>query len=258
VEEEYCIETIPNEAISLVFLAPVRNAMDGLPYFQANLKKVKRAYPNSRVVFLENDSTDDTLNYIHNNFNFLESNVIHPNIKWNQQEALFSGRSCQRIERMMLLRNQLLEHVKKEDIVIPVDADWPVVWPILEFIHSVSYLLENPNIQGVVPLFLVKMWFCPFFDTYGDTFAYSDEEHLDTTNSSWNTSLKLKKWTSEDPIPVHSAFGSLAIYKKPANDVFYEVSQSESGNCRCEHVSFNEKIGKIELLPWFKIKGFMW
>jgi len=253
VKEEFAIELTPNEDLSIVFLAPVRNAMQGLPYFQANLKKVKRAYPNTRVVFLENDSNDETLDYISTQFDFLESEVLHPsNVGLNNK--VLRGISCERIDRMCKLRNELLNHAGKADIYIPVDADWPVVWKIHDFQRAIDYLQSHEEVNAVSPLFLAYVHFCPFWKTYYDTFAFSDSKWDNPIeNQSQKFELKFNKWSKEEELDVNSAFGTMAMYKRPLDTILYEAMETESGNCRCEHVSYNQQIGKMKLLTWFQI-----
>lgn len=262
-EDEFCIETIPNENISIVFLAPVRTAMQGLPFFQANMKKVKRAYPKTRLVFIENNSLDETLDYISTNFDFLQVDILHPKQESSSEVAnnkpvknkVLRGHGCQRVDRMCRLRNELMEYSGSEDIVIPVDADWPVVWHIKEFQRAIQYLQDHPEVDAVSPLFLRSVHVCPFWKTYYDSYAFSSDEIPEVNSLQTKFQIKTKHWPEDTELDVHSAFGTMAIYKKEKIQHTYNIPGDVdcTGKCKCEHVYFNEHIHNMKLLTWFKI-----
>lgn len=287
----------PNESLSLVFLAPVRDCVQGLHYFRANLIQVKRAYPNTRVVFLENDSVDGTKEFIKTQFDFLDCTVID-DVDVSTFQYVRKGRGCVRVQRMCMLRNELMKHVtEKDDLMIPIDADWKVVWNMGQFQQALTHLLTS-DAQAVVPTLMNARWWCPFQRYYFDSFAYSDAQFPELEYSSvafqklqqtlWKTNFKLSQrlgqrdgkpdgdQTLPQMLPFHpveSAFGSFAIYKRPAKDVIYKVELGQSGQqdrlaenptnlpmdktnvqaCRCEHVTFNQQVGNIHLLPWFRL-----
>lgn len=245
--------------IKIVFLAPVRNAMEGLPYTLETFRKVKTIFPNTRCVFIENDSTDGTQEFIQNCMSKILDTVIIDGDPILRRENEINderiGRSCGRISRMVALRNELLNHVKPDDdIIITFDADWPSCVKIQEFTKAVNYLLSNPEVNGVVPLFLKHHQMFPFIDFYYDTFAYKDDT-TETLSSPEKDYKLLTKWLwpNIEYINVKSAFGTMALYKTHSSDIKYETRITLENQCECEHVSYNEQIGNIRLLPWFQI-----
>ncbi len=250
-------QIIINNDVSLLFLAPVRNAMKGLPYFLSNIKRIKLAFPRTRIVFLENDSVDETKNFILDEFpSIVDTQLEHPSIDVDKKSPV-SGTGCARIARMVALRNQLLSYIKSsDDVVIMIDADWSTNININDFQKAIQYLLSYSYMNAVVPLFVSRPFYFPFTTFYFDTFAFKSDEFPDVFNGQGSKfKLQTKKWPLVDSTQVTSAFGSMAIYKREAiKNAIYKIVKTETG-CQCEHVSFNEQVGNIHLLPWFKIEA---
>ena len=246
-----------NNNVSIVFLAPVRNAMKGLPYFLSNIKRIKLVFPHTRIIFLENDSLDETKQFILDEFpDIVDTQLKHPLVAIDKNTPVM-GRGCSRIERMSTLRNQLLTYVETtDDVVVMIDADWATNISISNFQKAITYLLSRSDINAVVPVFVSRPFYFPFTKFYFDTYAFKSEEFPDVRNGKGSQfKLQTKKWPQVDSIPVDSAFGSMAIYKRHAiTHAMYNVIPTEKG-CRCEHVSFNEQVGHIHLLPWFEIEA---
>jgi len=244
--------------VKIVFLAPVRNAMEGLPYTLETFRKIKHVFPNTRCVFIENNSTDGTKEFIQKCMpKILDTTIIdgEPIIKEGTNNER-TGNSCGRVSRMVMLRNELLKHVKADDdIIIPIDADWPSCVKIQDFTKAINYLLSNSNVNGVIPLFLRHNQEFPFIDFYYDTFAYKDSETESLSSLAKDYKLLTTwLWPNKDYINVISAFGTMGIYKNLFPDIKYKTIISTSENqCECEHIPYNSQIKNIHLLPWFKI-----
>ena len=247
---------------SIIILAAARNAMGGLPSFLSNVTRIKKCYPNTRIVFIENDSIDDTRKFLETAFPLiLETQVVDPNFTIDKS-AKPTGIGKRRVEKMAALRNQLLSHVKDtDDYVMMCDPDWNICIPILKFSTAIEYLKSNDQVVGIVPMLRNRLFYFPFTTSYFDTFAFQNEEfHDPTSNMKEKIGLKFKQWPEDIPVPVDSAFGSFAIYRqKDIRDVTYSVIESDvKGVVRCEHVGFHQALRdktkkRLELLPWFKI-----
>jgi hypothetical protein len=255
--------TVPeNNDISIVVLAAVRNAMDGLPYFLSNIIRIKQAFPNTRLVFLENDSIDGSRQYIETSFpGVVDTQIVDPSFEIDKH-AKPGGSGKARILKMMALRNQLLTYVKPSDnYVVMCDPDWDICIPIEKFVRAIDHLEADDQIAGIVPMFRNRPFLLPFITYYFDTFAFQSPEFPEpSTNTKEYLSLQYKKWPEEEAIPVESAFGAFAIYRKEdIQGIQYSVLDSKiKGKVRCEHVGFHkslrEKTNKrLELLTWFKI-----
>ncbi len=267
------IKVEENNDISIIILAAARNAMVGLPSFLSNVRRIKKSFPQTRIIFIENDSIDGTRDYITAEFPLVLSTlVIDPNFIINKRTKS-TGTGKDRVEKMAALRNQLLTHVKDTDkYVMMCDPDWNICISIKDFAHAIEYLEQNNQTAGVVPMLRNRLAYFPFVTAYFDTFAFQSEEFPDPAiNTKEKIRLHFKQWPEDDPIPVESAFGSFAIYRQDdIKDVKYSVIESTNGSnntaddrsgkthFRCEHVGFHKSIRettqkRIELLPWFKI-----
>ncbi len=255
---------IPSKSnISIVILAAVRNAMSGLPFFLSNVARIKKVFPNTRVVFLENDSNDNTRSYIETEFPpVLETLIINPDFIIDKDATHMAGSGKKRILRMAKLRNQLLTHIKDTDnYVMMCDPDWDICISILDFTKAIQYLEENNQVAAVVPMLRNRPFYFPFINYYFDTFAFQSEEFPEpSSNNKEYFGLQYKKWKENDVINVESAFGSFAIYRQEdIKGIEYSVLDSKiSGKCRCEHVGFHKSLREktkkqIRLLTWFKI-----
>lgn len=250
-------QSLEKKDTTIVLLAAVRNAMEGLPFTLENYRKIATCYPNTRCVFVENNSVDETRVFLETEFTtILPTKIINGKVD-SKDQGNTQGKGAQRIKRMASLRNQLVDEVMiSDEIVIVYDADWKVNVPIESFRKAVDYLVQNNEIQGVAPVLLKQNYFCPFVSVFHDTFAFKSDKTRDYTHCKKVCYLRTKMWNETDPIPVHSAFGCMAIYKnKDSGLPRYEAipCPHDSNEFQCEHVGFNEKMGKMEILPWFKL-----
>jgi hypothetical protein len=256
----------------IVFLAAARNAMVGLPFFLSNLTRIKKLYPNTRLVVIENDSTDGTREYLESHFSsVLETEIIIPNFQLEKGSPT-SGRGFSRVNRMCQLRNQLLTYVTdKDDFVVCIDPDWNICIEALKFRAAITHLEKNKDkVAGCFPLFMHHEPKFPFIDLYFDTYAFKSKEFKNPgENMQEKFKLVMKKWPKDTEIEVDSAFGTFGIYHRTdiKNIKYFPMVESDLGTTnkeqmysktRCEHIAFNQDVcqstgKKLHLLTWFKI-----
>lgn len=255
--------TPSSDTVSLLFLAAARNAMEGLPFFLSNMTRIKKAFPNTRLVVIENNSTDGTREYIQDKFpSILPTEIISPNFKLDSTSKT-TGKGFGRITRMVGLRNQLLSHVdsKEDDYVIIIDPDWNVCIETEKFQRAIEYMEEQKKmVAASFPLFLYHITTFPFVDTYFDTFAFKSQQFPNVNqNMIEKTKLLFYRWPKDANLSVDSAFGTFGIYRvSDLKNIKYTVQPDVDGNCKCEHLPFNEAIKKeskkdLKLLTWFKM-----
>src|SRR5882724_9243746 len=207
--------SLPQMNQKIVFLCPVRNAMEGLPATLRNLERVHRVFPQTRCVFVENDSTDGTREFIEKQFGgVLPTTILNGDVPASFSKVTY-GKSGGRVSRMCLLRNQLLRAVDIQDqYFIMYDADLNTVLDIDMFCKAVLYLENNQDVNAVAPLFCKRTALCPFISMYYDTFAYQDKTTKNMSHAKRAFYLHTKLWDSKlEYMPVDSAFDCLAIYR---------------------------------------------
>lgn len=274
--EDECksLEIVPDPSINLVILAPVRNAMPGLTYALSTFAKIKRVFPNTRCVFVENDSTDGTRECIEQDFPNILPTVIVDGPPADPRSRTW-GKSCSRVQRMATLRNLLMEQVQaKDDWIMCIDPDWCTVVPIESIMKAIYYMRDRPEVNGISPVFRRSTSWLPFCNIFFDTFAYEDEQTKTMSPHKKAVYLQTKDllhpkgvWPKDqEGIPVLSAFGCLGMYRHihpmpryeawtldPEKPLFNKDDWSLNTNCQCEHKSFQQQLGSIHLLPWFEI-----
>lgn len=248
-------DILPKSHTRLVFLCAARNAMDGLPTTLRNFERVHKVFPQTSCVFVENDSQDETREFLENKFGPILPTTIIDGILPEHANQNTYGKSAGRITRMCAVRNQLLHAIDSKDMYfIMYDADWDTVLDIDQFSRAIKYLDDNPEVQAVVPMLFKRTPLCPFVAMYHDTFAYVDEHTKNMSHRQKAFYLRTKKWDySLDFIPVQSAYGCMAIYRNRMDLPQYTAEPFDTKTYFCEHVPFNSKMGPVHLLPWFQL-----
>jgi len=261
-EDEKCSRLAQRDT-RIVILSAVRTAMEGLPWTLKNIQRIHHVYPNTRCVFVENDSEDETLEFIQTEFpKVLPTVILQGKISLEASHDTI-GKTRGRIARMCGLRNQLLDQIKVSDeIFIMWDADFKTCVEIEPFCRAIDYLIASSDLNGVAPTLFKSLFYCPWRSIYHDTYAFRDATTRDMSQNRKAFLLQTKNWTKQtEPMEVESAFGCLAIYKKRSNLPRYEVhttskqvkEDKQTTMSQCEHVAFNQKMGKFQLLPWFRL-----
>jgi hypothetical protein len=198
-EREKIREQLQNNNLTIiqdeiVLLCAARDAMHGLPTSLENIRNFKMVCPNLRCVFVENDSMDNTRDFIETEFpKILPTKILQGDVSGHKYTA--TGKGATRLRRMIALRNQLIDEVKPSDkFFVVYDVDWKVVVPIEGFYKALQKLRTSPTLQAVCPLLLRPLRWLPFRNCYFDTFAFQDDKTASMTHAQKIKYLKWKRW----------------------------------------------------------------
>lgn len=250
------------------------------PFLTAGLRNIERIgslFHKCTVVFVENDSKDNTKHIINQwgksagNFHFINFDGL-------------DAREKHRTLRLEITRNAYIDflinhpHVKDTDFVIVLDLDDRATHPLNEqdLIRAIHFLHNRKNGAAVFANQIgsyYDLWalrhplLCPF-DFWHEVMKHalttrnSDQESMDAIYQKVVHSID----PTEDPILVESAFGGLGIYKykylveNPMRYVgsctHYVLGETENFFYKmesCEHVTLHKGIslqgGEMFILP---------
>lgn len=210
-------------------------------YLQRNINWIRacaQQYDDYRIVFVENDSTDNTVDILNATIQsdpYFNGEMMIDNI--GTSEALCTrGYNCpRRLQRLAVLRQQLLTLAlawDKSDYIIMLDADFIRI-DSNELHNAIQYMDNDTGIEGA---FGVSM--LPGGQLY-DTFAIRD-----------TVALVRIVLGLERTIPVQSAFSGVGIYRSSsirARGARYDALVQE-----CEHVHFNSYFRRLVVLTNFR------
>ena len=250
--------------LNLLITGCVKNAEKTLKLDFERLKDISKNFNSTKYLFIESDSSDKTISLL---ANFKSSNINFNFISLGTLKNKYQFRS----EIIAKCRNEYVHQINKNeeyknvDLVLIVDLD------------NINFLLKA---ESVLSCFEKNDWDAVFAN---QEFAYYDIyalRHKDWSPNDYRNQLNfydkyrknrfLNYWFSgysrmihipknSDWIPVISAFGGAAIYKK---ECFLENTYvgSFEGKEQCEHVSFNKNLKKknkkLFICPNFINSGF--
>ena len=158
---------------------------------------------------------------------------ISEKLQWSAASST-GGFSKGRFQKLSYCRNKYLQEIRKEEYedyeyVINIDMD---LWegPLEGIAHSFGLAQEWDMVaaNGVANR-----------TTYYDSLAFRNQEFPDTLNHMSQLAGAQKKYTADMPlVPVHSAFGGMAIYKRKCL-----LTCNYSGE-DCEHVLLHSCLKK--------------
>jgi mannosyltransferase 1 (CAP59) len=216
------------------------------------IDRIGKRFHGYHVVIYENDSTDKTVtiirNWEHRNKAAASIQFVADKLNWPAANST-GGFSQQRFTKLAYCRNRVLQMVREEryghcNYVIMLDMD--------QF---------NFDIDGLADSFgKHKDWDQCFangvFDgqTYYDALAFRNHEFDDTFNSE-DQRVRAQRIYPETSnlVPVDSAFGALAIYKRQC------LMSCDYQDGDCEHVSLHrcqaadESCARLRMNPRMKL-----
>jgi hypothetical protein len=252
--------------VKAIFCGCVRDVAAHLDGVLLNIDRFTSLFQKSAFLFIENDSTDDSLNRLKN------WSSAYPNSNIISHSGLDLIRSS-RTQRLAFCRNLLLHEIKKSryqefDVVVMLDMDDVNSVPIdlVGFSDALSFLITTESAAAV----------CAYQENYYDLWALRHREHfaIDIWEECLRESLATSKSDQEifsglrmrypmsflspnTPTKVLSAFGGLALYKRSAlvtnpcvysgEKDFFAASLTSQGQPelkfgkiqQCEHVPFH-------------------
>ena len=252
--------------VNAIFCGCVRDVAAHVDAVLLNIDRLTGLFRKSAFLFIENDSTDDSLARLKN------WTSIHPHSNIISHSKLDLIRPS-RTQRLAFCRNLLLQEIKKSlyreyDVVVMLDMDDINAAPIdLGGVsEALSFLRKTESAAAV----------CAYQENYYDLWALRHSEHfpIDIWEECLRQSLATSKSDQEifsgirtrypmsflspdNPTKVLSAFGGLALYKRSAlvtnpctysgEKDFFASSQTGQGQPelkfgkiqQCEHAPFH-------------------
>jgi glycosyltransferase involved in cell wall biosynthesis len=227
----------------------------------ANVEKWAAEFAHSKVVIVENDSTDGTQEALRRWASPAEG-------RFYIRAADIPSNGFTRTERLAYFRNIYLKEIEKDEYkdfeyVIVFDCDNVISSPIDKdaLVNAVQFLAsddQNAAVFANTRGFYYDIWtlrhpiWCP-----GD--CWDDVERLIAVTSRTEAVLscvgarQLRIKSTSAPILVTSAFGGLAVYKRHYLLGKKYFAKNRDGSAACEHVALNESIssdgGKLFIFP---------
>lgn len=245
---------------NIVIAALARNCEDSL---RINIPLIEELRANllwSKVVVVENDSTDKTKELLndwkinHENVTIISNDYGTKTIPDQSDWINNPMTSYQRIDKMVIYRNLYLDYIKEInhpiDIVIIIDIDVKNISlkGLIDAINSFSYKTGAIFSNGIsimkTPFGVSKIYY--------DTFAVWEYPILNefkfTAKSLNNTFKSINKNVKKSPLyGIISAFGGVGIYNYQAiKNLRYTIVKNplNEQEAICEHIPFNHQIIK--------------
>lgn len=253
-----------NDRGGIVIAGLGRNCLKGF----RNFKNFAASLNADQVFVLENGSRDGSKEFLQEWESEKNSNLVlvEPpditDVKSNSQK----GKGNKRIERMVMLRNTLLQKMRKfytgkngcVSTVIMADIDLDMIFSVVDIFERIETLHSMQNIHVMVPNVRSHFKVLGIADHYRDSYAVSAPQYNllcgshKTGHPMGNKAPKL--------CHVESAFGGLGLYKAQpilwdSKIVNYraEPHPNRSKQTLCEHIGFHRQLGGVLLDSEWKI-----
>jgi hypothetical protein len=236
-----------------VFIAGLaRNCADKISASLERLRDISRSFSAAEFVFVTNDNTDATKSVLSrwvadvpNGF-LIELDGVAKAIP-NGLERIAFARNSYLLEMRRRIRaggqfdlllvadldgpnHDLVSGEAFETAILAAPSDWGALFPNQKQAYYDLFALRHPK------------W-CPD-DCWADvdravTFPFRNLKKRAAIRRYVHERQVLVD-PSEPPIPVHSAFGGLGLYKTPYLENAWYSAAMETGRPRCEHVNFHQ------------------
>lgn len=238
---------------SLLIASVVRDCESHLEKVFTNIENISKRFNNVKVVFVESDSSDNTLSILEDIKT--NSNLDVQIISLGKLQDTFPSRT----DRISHARNVYLDIAEKEnyDYLLVLDSD--------------EISTEEMNVDDVMSCFDYEDWDMMTSNQpsgYYDLWALRHEKLMPydcwkkvverPSNISYNKAVyeyvnkaffKLPK--TENPVKVNSAFGGAAFIKVKGINGSRHVGHYENGIPICEWVPFCDRLENIFINPRF-------
>jgi len=258
--------THPRVSNGAIFVGIAKNVYPFISKVLYNVGECAKELAKKKIIIVENDSTDGTQAVLHRWASVSEGHIY-------MRPADVPPDNFTRTEKLAYFRNIYLNEIEKKEYdgfeyVIVFDCDNIISsWIDKEaFIDAIKFLTKNEENAAVFANtrgFYYDVWtlrhpiWCP-----GD--CWYDAQRLSALTSHREAVLscvgarQVRITSTTPPIPVTSAFGGLAIYKRRYLVGRRYFAQNRDGSAACEHVALNESIsgdnGRLFIFPRLLVK----
>ena len=252
------------EKLNLLITGCIKNAEKTIDIDFKRLNEIAKNFNSTKYLFIESDSSDKTINILENfklnneNFNFISLGTLKNKYQFRCEiiarcrneyvNCINNSNEYKNIDLILIVDLDNINFLLKTESILACfeKNDWDAVFANQEFAYYDIYALRH------------KYW-SP--NDYRNQLNFYDKYRKNRLLNYWFSaySRMLKIPRDSDWIPVISAFGGAAIYKK---ECFLENTYigSYDGKEKCEHVSFNKNLikknKKLFICPNFINSGF--
>ncbi len=246
-EKMEALNVIPEENLILgkqeirkhkaIFAGIARDNGAHLPVMMRHIEALGELFEDYRVVIFENDSHDATKLLLH------LWKLVNPKVEILSENFHFKKRPS--IKFMAEARNRYLKALQSNeyapfDLVIPVDMDMAYGIDVRGILDSFSKI-DRWDVVCSNGIFTQQGHMWDAFAFRNDEFPDSPEEFSKKHGKNyWEEVHAIQRIyvPQSDLVPVHSAFGGLAIYKRKVfENCFYDSLEED-----CEHVALHKEM----------------
>lgn len=246
----------------IVIASCVRNIEKNMNHIQEKLHQVSKYFSDYRIVFVENDSSDNTRSCLLNmaqkdpKIFVLGCGINAPNCSLSFPKTEGHSVNISRMNKMREIRNVYLKfvytHFSNFDFLMVWDLDMKSYLYLDGIADTIFQFEKNPKINAICSNGIYDYG---VFRSYYDTFAHV--EINENPHINWKTfrdiviGLKVPYLYSSSLKKVDSCFSGFTVYKLQSlvNNNAYHTSQDYSKNIECEHTSLSRQIGEVYLNP---------
>jgi hypothetical protein len=265
---------------SIIISGMLRDASKSVPTIIRKVEMLGEKFGKYKVLIVENDSKDNTrallLDWASRNprVTILGCGINTSECKMGTQPTIGHGVNRRRIQKMVTLRNIILDHIRgssdsDDDQTDPLSSyAYTAIWDLdtigsvyIDGVMNTIYHLEQSSNAGVDAVCAngIYRW-VGSIPIYYDTYAHLD--HGDKFHISTKYLHDVKKGLTQgtrqrgdDLVDVKSCFSGFTIYRTSgllAPGVEYDMSPENGSddNLECEHVRLHAKLkGSVRLNP---------
>lgn len=244
-----------------------------IPFWIKIIEYIGTYFRDYRIVFLENDSKDDTrelllqerkrnhrINVMCDDKQAMNISSCKLGIRSYSDRSLKEANLRERINVLRDLRQKLIERARQKwhNTTYTVIIDWDLIgdFSIEGFFHALSYVRNDITDAIAVNSLCNRQGTWNIFDT----FPLIDTEHQCTSIKRHKTTMDNiinKRYINSlvyqriEPIQVKSGFGGVMIYKS-SSIIFANYITNQHCSLECEHSAFHHGL-RIMIDPWFSL-----
>lgn len=249
-------------SLRIAVIALVRDSADTIDFWQSTLARWLAGWGEATILLLENDSQDGTVAKLdawrrrEPRLRVLgRADLPATVLDLCSQSATEKTATRNRIARMAALRNAVFDAVRMQspapDFVCWIDMDRVGIFSECGWLHGLSHLLDEPDIDAVFPQALDPN--LRYYDSLA--LVYPREPHVvheETCRLTMPYKAVHARWFPADGdalVPVKSAFGGMGWYRwDSARRHAYAGHEDDRRSCEHSFLNINLAVG---IDPWW-------